>query len=78
MQKVKDLMKATRTKAALATSALVASGSALAQTEPSGREEAIQGAIDSGMSAVELAAAGVVGVAAIVMGLYIILRLIGK
>lgn len=76
MQKVKELLHSTRTKAALATASLVASGTALAQTE--GTEAEVQTAIDSGISLVELAVGGVIGIAAVVMGVAIVTRLIGR
>lgn len=76
MQKVKELLHATRTKAAFATTAMMASGMALAQEE--GNEAAVQDAIDGGISMVELAVGGVIGIAAVVMGVAIVTRLIGR
>lgn len=77
MQKVKELLKSARTKAAIATTALVASGSSMAQ-EATGNEAAVQSAIDGGISMVQLAVGGVIGIAAVVMGVAIVIRLIGR
>lgn len=46
--------------------------------EATGNEAAVQSAIDGGISMVQLAVGGVIGIAAVVMGVAIVIRLIGR
>lgn len=63
-------------KIALVTAPLVAfAGTAMAQ---SGTEAAIEAAASQGESIVGVAVAAVIGIAAVVMGVGIVLRLIGR
>ena len=66
-------------KAAGVTAGVMVLGhAALAQTTPTATEAAITNATNSGMSTVSLVISGIIGIAALCTGLFIVLRLLGK
>lgn len=80
LKNASDFARSAKAKATTGLALATVSGLSVAQTEEpaGGNEAAIQTAIDGGMSMVQMAAAGVIGIAAICMGLYVVVRMIGR
>lgn len=77
LKKLGHFAKSTPGKIASVGTMTVFSAMAAAQ-EGTGNEAAVQGAIDGGISLVQLTVGGVIGIAAVVMGVAIVTRLIGR
>lgn len=77
MQKLKNLMTSTTGKLAAGTTALVVSGMALAQ-EAGDHTAAIEAAETAASTNVGAAVAAVIGIAAIVMGVGIVISLLRR